>query len=244
MVSPPVLSPRMQTLLGRVVGHRPSMDLEPITAARVRATLRAGRSLAVCASLVLLIAHFSNAFLLEHPIPSLDADQEGTPPTWASSIATAAVAIAAILTGPLLRLMVLGLATGFLSLDDMVALHERTASKLVLEFGVTDAWHSALWPMVYLPLLTVTAILILRMTRAGTAETFQDAVVGLSLLVAAIALEVLTAPWSQGTNLTHTVESGIEEAIELAGWVLVASSALATMVATVVRQAATSAVIR
>lgn len=245
MISPEA-TPQVKGLMDLIVGQRPTTAVEPVTAERLEATLRAGRSLAVWGSLVLLTAHFSNAFLLGHEIPGLDANHEGTPLTWASAVATAAVAVAAILaailTGPFLRLMGLGLATAFLSLDDMVALHERTASVLVVELGLTDAWDSALWPLLYLPLLVITALLILRMARAGTPDTFRAAVVGLGLLGAALALEVLTSPWSSGTNLMHTVQGGIEEALELAGWVLISSSALATMVANVVRQAVTSAV--
>lgn len=239
------LSPRARKILDTVVGQEPTTTVEPHTAQRLEATLRAGQILAVVGCLVLLTVHFFNAFALDYSVPGLDANHEGTPLTWASAMATAAVAVAALLaaivTGPFARLLGLGLATAFLSMDDMIALHERAAGMLVVQFGVTDAWGSALWPIAYLPLVAVTAVLILRMARSGTSNTFRDASIGLGFLVTALALEALTSPWSVGNNLMHTVEGGIEEALELAGWVLIASSTLVAMLANVVRQAASFA---
>lgn len=60
---------------------------------------------------------------------------------------------------------------------------------------------------------------------------------GLGLLAMAVALEVLSAPWSQGVNPVHTVEGGIEEALELAGWVLVGSGVLGAVVTGIARGA-------
>ncbi len=225
-----------------VAGPQPTNSVRLPSAEPWGATLRAGRWCAVAGGLGLISLHFFNAFVLDRAVPGLDANQEGTPLVWASSVATWTVAVAAFVaatmrTGPLPQLLFVACATAFLSMDDMIGVHERLAKMLVLEFGVTDAWDSVLLPMFYLPLLAVTAVLILRMARSGTSATFRDAVVGLSLLVAAVALEALSASWSTETNLMHTIEGGIEEAMELAGWILIASSTLAAMLANVVRRA-------
>lgn len=228
-------------LLDTLAGRSRPTALEPVSEERISAILRAGRALAVVAVIGLLVVHFTNALLLDHQVPGLDANHEGTPLTWASGVATAAVAIAAlvaaVMTGPRLPLVILGLSTAFLSMDDMIALHERLAAMLVTALDVSDTWDSLLWPALYLPLMLVTAVLILRMTRSGTPEAFRMSLFGLGMLVAAVGLEVVTAPWSSGTNLVHTVQGGVEEALELGGWVYIATAAIATMLANVVRQA-------
>lgn len=235
------LSNSAHTLLDRVAGRTSRTPLDPVTEERISAVLRAGRALAIVAVIGLLIAHFTNALLLDHQVPGLDANHEGTPLTWASGLATGAVAIAAlvaaVMTGPFLPLLILGLSTAFLSMDDMIALHERLAAMLVTALALPDTWDSLLWPALYLPLMLVTAVLILRMTRSGTVETFRMGLFGLGMLAAAVVIEVVTAPWSSGTNLVHTVQGGIEEALELGGWVCIATAAIATLLANVVRQA-------
>ncbi|WP_153393890.1 hypothetical protein [Ornithinicoccus halotolerans] len=231
----------LRNLLDRLAGSGTRPPVEELSAVRIAATLRAGRALAAVAAGLLLVVHFTNAFVLGHEFTDLDANAEGTALTWASAVATAAVAVAAVvaavMTGPRVPYVVLACAAAFLSLDDMTELHERISAKMVTVAEVSPTWDSVIWPLVYLPLLVLTAVLILRLTRVGTPTAFRHVVAGLCLLVAAIALEVLTAPWSTGTNLVHTVQGGVEEALELAGWVLIASGVLATMLTNVVRQA-------
>ncbi len=203
-ISATSVSERVNNVLYRLAGRDETTALEPVSAERIRPILRAGRTLAVVAAIVLLFAHFTNALLLDNQVSELNANEEGNPPTWASSDAVAAVAVAAftsaIMTGPRVPLSILGFATAFLSMNDVVSLHERIAVKLLLAVGASDTWDSVLWPALYLPLLAVTAILILRMTRTGTSETFRITVVGLSMLVVAVITEVVSAPWSSGTN--------------------------------------------
>lgn len=240
MASQHVNSPapaRLRTLVGADI----PASLEPVTAERLTAVLRTGRVLAVVGAIGLLLAHFTNALLLDHQVPGLDANHENNPLTWASSTVTAMVAaaalVAAIMTGPRVPLVVLAAGAGFLSMDDMLALHERISLRIVSALDLAETWDSLLWPALYLPLLVVTALLILRMNAIGTLATFRHAVFGLGLLVAAVALEVVTAPWSSGTNLMHTVQGGLEEALELSGWTIIATATMATMLANVVRQA-------
>ncbi len=241
----------MQThrLVDIVVGPQPTTEVRLSSAEPLEATLRAGRWCAVAGGLVLLSVHFFNAFVLDGAVTALDANQDGTPLAWASAVAIWTVAVAALVaatmrTGPLRELLFLACATAFFSLDDMIGVHERLAKMLVLQYGVMDPWDGALFPLVYLPLFAVSAVLILRVARSGTSATFRDAVVGLSLLVAAVALQTLSAPWSADTNLLLTVVGGIEESMKLAGWILIASATLVVMLANVVRRATSSTGIR
>lgn len=238
------MSATTRRLIDVAGGRPPDTVVDPATAKRLAATMRAGRALALVGAAVLLAAHFGNALLLDHRITSMDADHAGAPLTWASGVATAAVAVAALLaalmTGPRLAMTTLGLATAFFSLDDMISLHEKITRALALDLGFADAWQRLLWPALYLPLLLVTGVLILRMTRTGTDETYRDGVTGLGLLATALAMALLTPPSTEETGLMQTIEGGIEEALELAGWTFIATSALVTMLANVVRQAAAS----
>ncbi|MBA2697094.1 MAG: hypothetical protein H0U62_14950 [Actinobacteria bacterium] len=228
-------------LIDGVGGRPPTTAIEPVTAARLATTMRAGRALAVLGPAVLLAAHFSNALLLHRRITSMDANHVGAPLTWASGVATAAVAVAALLaalmTGPRRSMVALGLATAFLSLDDMISLHEELTRMLALGMGFADAWARLLWPGLYLPLLLVTGVLIPRLVRAGTRETCRDGVIGLGLLVAALAMALLAPSAPEESGLMQTTRGGIEEALELGGWTFIATSALVAMLANVVRQA-------
>lgn len=238
------MSTATRRLVDAVGGRPPTAVIEPVTAERLAATMRAGRVLALAGAGVLLAAHLSNALLLDHRITSMDADHAGAPLTWASGVATAAVAVAALLaalmTGPRLPMVALGLATAFLSLDDMISLHEEVTRALAVDLGIADAWERLLWPVLYLPLLLLTGVLILRMVRTGTRDTYRDGIIGLGLLATALALALVTPSSTEGTGLLQAVRGGLEEAMELAGWTFIATSALVTVLANVVRQAATS----
>ena len=234
----------MQTrrLVNVVVGPEPTCEVRLWNAEPARATLRVGRWCALVGALILVSVHSVNAIALDGAVTAFDANQDGTPLVWASAVAIWTVSVAALLaaamrTGPVVQSVFLACATAFFSMDDMIGVHERIAKVLVLQFGVTNPWGGALLPLVYLPLFAVTVVLILRIARSGTMATFRDAVTGVCLLVAAVALETVSAPWSEQTSLLHTLGGGIEEAMKLAGWILIASSALAVLMTNVVRRA-------
>lgn len=232
---------RLSELLGALAGQSRPAALRSNSSERVAHVLRSGTVLALVAGVALLLSHFTNALLFAQQYSELDANREDNPLSWASSVAVAAVAVAALtaaaMTGPRLPLGLLGLITAFLSMDDMLGVHERIAAKLVVLLDIPPAWDSLLWPLLYTPLLIMTAILILRMTRTGTPETFRAGIIGLGMLGAAVVTEVVSAPWSTGDNIVHTIQGGVEEALELTGWLIIASAAVATLLSNVVRQA-------
>jgi len=179
----------------------------------------------------LLVLHLVNAFTLDHPL--LDANREGTVWTWASVVATFTVAV-----GAGLRFIgvsterglygALALSAAFLSLDDLTALHERLAGLAVRILRLSDAWDSVLWPAFYAPLMLAIVLILERVTRNRPADIRWQAGVGVALLGAAVALEVVSAPWSTTEwSLVHTIEGGFEEAAEQAGWTLLASAVMA-----------------
>lgn len=199
---------------------------------------------AACAALVLLLAHFGNAFLLEGRFGwAFDANYEGTAMTWITVIACATTAVAALIGAVTTQqqqrtsFAVLAAACGFLSLDDAIQVHERLAGKLYKVMGVAQEWDSVIWPALYLPLLLITAWLIIRIARSGSRATLRGVLVGLSLLGAAVVAEVVSAPWSTGENIVHTIEGGIEEALELAGWIVIAAGVMTAVLTQLLREA-------
>ena len=52
---------------------------------------------------------------------------------------------------------------------------------------------------------------------------------GLFALVAAVIAEVASARWSIDNNVVHILEGGVEAALELAAWLLVATGTLAAV---------------
>lgn len=48
-----------------------------------------------------------------------------------------------------------------------------------------------------------------------------------------VAVEVLSAPWSTGSNLVHSIEGAFEEGAELAGWMTIATGLTAIVLLTV-----------
>ena len=196
----------------------------------VSRVVHAGWILAAVGGGGLLTLHHANAFMLGQKL--LDANREGTIWTWASVVAAFALALGAGLRFVAIpiergRYGVLALAAAFLSLDDLIVLHERLAGVAVKLFDLSFVWDSVLWPAFYAPLLGAVVVILERVTRRSPTVIRRQALVGIALLGMAVALEVVSAPWSTGTNLVHTVEGGLEEAAEQAGWTLLASAIMA-----------------
>lgn len=220
-----------------IFGEAIPARLDRKTQERVDVTLKLGVGLALVAPIVFLIPHLVNAFLLDHSVEWFDANGEGTPLAWASGMATAAVAIgaalAATMTGPVTPMMTLSAIAAFFSMDDVIGFHDKASGFVVRNLGLAPEWDSLLWPPVYLPLVLIAAVLVIRLGRRGTVASYRAILLGLGLLGAAIVLEIVSAPWSEGTNVVHTLEGGIEEAIELAGWVLIGTGVLCSVIANI-----------
>ncbi len=224
------------------IAPSPRLPADP-SEARVAPLLLFGYRAAAGSALALLILHFGHALLLDgRHAWAFDANEEGTPFTWLSVVACSTTGVAALLAvfgTRCSRTPAIGLAaaSAFLSLDDAIGVHERIAEKAYRALGLAREWDSVIWPALYIPLLVVTAGLILHITRAGSAQTLRSAVTGLALLGAAIVAEVVSAPWSTGRNTVHLIQGGIEEALELAGWILIACGVMASVLMQMLREA-------
>jgi hypothetical protein len=198
--------------------------------------LAAGRVAAIAGVTFQTVAHFVNASFFDTRV--LDANSEGSVPTWANTAAIFAAAFAcglhALLSAEHRRLFVaLAAILAFLSLDEMTVVHERVANQAVGLGGLDPVWDSVVWPALYGPLLATLLVLFFAAARAGPAAPGGYVVFGAALLIAAVLLEILSAPVSTGSNWAHTLEGGFEEAAELGGWIAIATGLTAIALAQV-----------
>lgn len=194
--------------------------------------LRIGLWLAVAAVAFQTVAHLGNEFLLDDRIQGLDADIEDNVFTWASSVATFAVAVAAFLHAvafPASRREFGALAAlcAWFSLDDAILLHERAALKLGEDvLGLPDYIAVRLWLLLYLPLLLVAGALLWDIAKRIWEPAGRMVRLGLYLLVASVPVEIAGAGtrWldEEGTSVPEDLRIAVEEGLELGGWLLAA----------------------
>ena len=194
--------------------------------------LRIGLWLTVAAVAFQTVAHLTNEFLLDDRVQGLDADVEANVFTWASSVATFAVAMAAFLHAFVFSrdrrefgaLAALGV---WFSLDDAIQLHERAALKLGEDvLGLPDYLAVRLWLLLYLPLLLVAGALLWKIAQQVWEPAGETVRLGLFLLVASVPVEIAGAGtrWldEEGTSVPEDFRIAVEEGLELGGWLLAA----------------------
>jgi len=220
----------IKRLLGGVVSFPDSYTDAMGTSNRV---LRLGWLIAALAAATLLVGHYSNFFLLPRAHETLNANSERTPFTWASVVAAGVAATAAILQTDLRAsrrrwLVLLAGLLAFLSLDDLIKVHENLGGLVERALGLSDLWVALIWPLLYLPLMAVTVILLVVLGRSCWMPINRTLLVAIAMLGLAVVLEAATWPWSTTDNLVHILEGGVEEAAEMTGWILIAVSLTAS----------------
>jgi hypothetical protein len=187
-----------------------------------------GLRFATAAAVLQTAVHLLNALTLEKR--ALNVNFEDNPFAWASTVATFSVAFvatvrAAGLRNGRVRYVLLASVAAFISLDDMVAIHEDVGTAAADLFGLPQSYDSVLWPAVYFPLLALGLFLLFSLAREAPERPRRFIYAGLALLAAALAAEVLSGPWTGGEEeWPHILEGAFEEAAELAAWILVASA--------------------
>jgi len=203
--------------------------------------VRTGVVLAVAGAAAQTLIHLVNLFLLGDRYYHLDVSAEQTAFSWASTVATFAAACAALLLAarpdlPHRRLMLLlGASLAYLSLDDFVELHERLGNWVGDELGLPEAVGPRIWVLVYLPVLVAAALLLVWAARMSPPRPQRYQFVGLGLLVAAVLSEglgVFTKLLEEhGIETPHRLRAGLEEGLELAGWIVIAAALTAVLYA-------------
>jgi hypothetical protein len=199
-----------------------------------------GGALAVAAVVVQTVTHIVNFALFDLDVEQLDAGSDSSAWAWASSMAAFAAAFSALLLAAggrdwRVRWLVLAGIVGFLSLDDLLQVHEYSGD-FVEEFGIPEEWElrRAVWPAIFLPLLGTALLLMLQLARSAARRDGRFLRLGLAMLAAAVAIEALTPiffwiDWEQET-WPYELEQVVEEGAELAGWTLVAAGIAAAAV--------------
>lgn len=187
-----------------------------------------GLRFAIGAAVLQTAVHLLNALFLEKR--ALNVNFEDNPFAWASTVAAFSVAFvatvhAAGLARDRLRYAVLAVIIAFVSLDDMVSLHEDAGTEAAEVLGLPQSYDSVLWPALYLPLLALGLFLLFTLAREGPERPRRFIYFALVLLAAALAAEVLSGPWTGGEEeWPHVIEGAFEEAAELAAWILIAAA--------------------
>ena len=91
--------------------------------------------------------------------------------------------------------------------------------------------------MLYLPLLAFVVVSLWRLAANASERIRRALLLGLALLAAAVAAEVLSAVWwsEDSRPLVDDLEIAFEEGAELAGWILIATAVLAIVADRLVR---------
>jgi hypothetical protein len=211
--------------------------LAPSTAALERRTLRVGVALALGLAALQSIAHLVNVVFFDLRIDMINADSDSGAFAWASSVATFCagllLCLLAIMRPTRTRpLVALAGAVAFMSLDDMVGLHERV-SGLGTTLGPIEHFARIFWPLVFMPLLAATFVGLFGVAAGLRIAPGRALLAGLALLVVAIALEmaspILFALGSDHGELAYELEVVLEEGAELAGWILVSTGLAAAL---------------
>jgi len=182
--------------------------------------------------------HVVDVALFDLRVDRWNADLDGSLAGWLGTVLTWSVAGAALLLAVLAPgvrapLALLSGLCAFLSIDDMLQLHEVVA-RVALRFDTFGHSGYTLWPLVYLPLLCVIGWLLLRSARSVDVRTGRHLVAGLACLATAVLLEA-TAPALYALGSDHgqplyELEVTLEEALETFGWGLIACGLLAAVV--------------
>ena len=201
------------------------LDAGPAAGSGLR-QLRPALWVLLAAAVVQSVLHVVDVAFLDLRVDRINADVDGSLDGWMGTLTTGLVAWGAFqlaLVCPRVRrpLLVLAALCAFLSLDDMLALHEVVA-RLALRFQPYGHAGYDLWPAVYLPLLVVVGVLLLRTARTVEVRTGRLVVAGLAALAVAVLLEtsapVLFALGSDHGEPLYESEVTVEEALELLGW--------------------------
>lgn len=196
-----------------------------------------GLALAVAGVALQSVAHLVDLWAFDLEVEVVRAESDTSAWAWASIVATFTAAVGALLLhaarfGRPARLAVLAAAVAFLSLDDMIQVHERL-SALVTDLGAPEEWHLArlFWVAVFLPLLAVTFLLLWDLSRTLPARFGRLVLAGAVLLVVAVGLEVVSPAlfwlgFDHG-DLLYELEVVLEEGAELGGWAVVGTALVA-----------------
>jgi hypothetical protein len=202
------------------------------------------------------LLHLLDAAVFDLQIERLDADSDKSVWSWTGS---AAELMAALGAGLLMAvaptrwkwLAFLTVVFTFFSMDDEVRIHEGLGNLAIFHTAGISARF--VWPVLYAPLMLLTYILTWRVSGAMADRCRRAVRGGLVMLGVAIVLEfaastlIIKAGYGRIADDTrvgsmlYEYEVIVEEALELAGWLLIAAAFIATGLDLLYRRARTRA---
>lgn len=197
--------------------------------------MRLGFGAAIAAALAVTLVNVVNTLAFDERYYQLNANAEGNALTWLSSAAAFGGATVALLlwacTHERISLLLAGLLA-FFSLDDTVQVHEKSGEALGDALGLPD-WSVRLWLVLYLPIVAVAAWLIWQLAKSARHDAARALKLGLLLAASAFAIEIVGPVTKEiaerGFEAPDAVRVGIEEGVELAAWILVATGLTALL---------------
>lgn len=196
---------------------------------------KVGTAAAAAAALGVVVVHFVGQIFLDARYFQLDANAEGNALTWLSASAAFAGALLALLLWAWTHersTLLLAALLAFFSLDDTVQIHEKSGEAFGEALGLPD-WSVRLWLVLYLPIVAVAALLIWRLARAAPPDAGRTLRLGLLLAVSAFAIEIVGPITKEiaerGWDWPNAIRVGVEEGVELAAWILVATGLAALL---------------
>jgi hypothetical protein len=207
--------------------------------AAASAVCRMALIVAVVAAAVQGFLHLLNLYVLDYASQLIDADKDVSLAGWFGTSATAGAAIGTAALGAIVSerrraCFVVAILLGYLSLDDMLVIHERL-QPADNTLGPMGHAGRLVWPIVYLPLLALVTIILYGLFILAPRPIRLAAWGGLACLAVAVVLEatspVLFALGFDHGRLVYETEVTVEEGLETGGWILIAFATIAACVA-------------
>jgi hypothetical protein len=199
--------------------------------------LALGAGLAAAATMAQSLLYLLNHFVLGASL--FHEDAAASFERVAGGLAVAACAIAATVLAaakPAERrgAAILAVLTLYFAIDKVFGVHERLARGILDALAVENVGIAPVWLVLYVPIMVLAAVLMLRTQDGASPAARRVTCVGVAALGAAL---VVQAGWVIARSRTvpggsaHVVEVTLEEGLELAGWLLVATGLAAVVVA-------------
>ena len=192
------------------------------------------------------VGHVVDWLAFDLDVKLLDADSDICIYAW---VATVSIFLAAIgffvidrIVPPAGLRRYLAVVLAFLSLDEMVGIHEHIG-KVAEWAGFSEDAGRAIWPLVYLPLIGGAAFLLWRFAEREQAPGRRYIQGGLLFLGAAVLLEMGSTKLADGQHgrWAYELEVIVEQNLELVGWALIGLTVAAAAVRLLDRAPAASA---
>jgi hypothetical protein len=192
-------------------------------------------AVAVAIVVVQTVGHVVDWLVFDLRVTLLDADSDGCIYAWIATVSIFLAAIGFFVIDRFIRPVgfrrFLAPVLAFLSLDEMVAIHEHLG-RVAVWAGYSEDAGRVIWPLVYLPLIGGVAILLWRFAAATAPKGGRFVRLSLVFLGAAVLMEMASTKLADGQHgrWAYQLEVIVEQNLELVGWALIGLAVVAAAV--------------